>query len=93
MSKLMLFDFVCQQCDHVFEDMVHPHIHEAPCPKCAATASRQISAPRIDRSAIALTPGASPESIAHFDRIHRERKQIEERTYERHGDYGTRPGA
>lgn len=40
-----------------------------------------------------MTKGASPESIAHFDRVHRERKAIEERTFERHGDYGKPAGA
>lgn len=93
MSKLILFDFECQRCFHYFEDMVQPHVHEAPCPKCGYSASRQISPVRIDRSAIAMTKGASPESIAHFDRVHRERKAIEERTFERHGDYGKPAGA
>jgi putative FmdB family regulatory protein len=89
----MLFDFQCQNCNLLFEELVKSSKKKAPCPKCQATAIRQISTPRIDRSAIALTKGASPESIAHFDRIHRERKAIEERTHAEHGDYGKSAGA
>lgn len=91
MSKLMMFDFACEH-GHSFEDLVPPSVVEVPC-VCGATASRLISPVRIDRSAIALTKGASPESIAHFDRIHRERKAIEEKRYERNGDYGSASGA
>jgi putative FmdB family regulatory protein len=92
-SKLILFDFTCSACDLTFEDLVKPSKRSAPCPKCKAPAKRQISTPRIDRSAIALTNGASPESIAHFDRLHRERRAIEDRKYAEHGDYGSAAGA
>lgn len=91
--KLFMLDFECQRCAHAFEDLLPHDTRETACPKCGYTATRQISPVRIDRSAIALTKGASPESIAHFDRIHRERKAKEERALERHGDYGTTAGA
>lgn len=91
MSKLILFDFECPE-HGLFEDMVTPGIHQAPCPKCGAPSVRQISAVRIDRTSIALSGNASPESVAHFDRIHREQRAKEERAYREHGDYGTAPG-
>lgn len=91
MSKLILFDFDCPQ-HGLFEDMVYPGEFQAPCPKCGAPSPRQIAAPRIDRTAIALSGNASPESIAHFDRIHRSQRAKEERAYREHGDYGTAPG-
>ena len=89
MAKLMMYDFRCRTCQHVFEDLVQPTVWTLPCVRCEQTADRLISPVRIDRTAIALTAGASPESIAHFDRIHREKKQIEDRCYERNGDYGS----
>ncbi len=92
MSKLMLFDFECAA-GHTFEDMVDASIRSTTCPKCGALASRLISPVRIDRTSIALTKGASPESIAHFDRVHRERKAIEEKRYAEHGDYGHGAGS
>lgn len=88
----MMFDFVCPY-GHEFEELVPPHLYYFMCPTCGTLAERQISPVRIDRSAIALTKGASPESIAHFDRIHRQRKAIEDRAYERHGDYGKAAGS
>jgi putative FmdB family regulatory protein len=87
----MMFDFVCQ-CGNEFEELAERDSYVS-CPDCGAKASRVISPVRIDRSAIALTKGASPESIAHFDRVHRERKAIEEKRHAEHGDYGKSAGA
>jgi putative FmdB family regulatory protein len=92
-SKLMMFDFVCPECALKFEDLVNPAMRETECPECKATATRILSKVRIDRTRIAVTNGASPESIAHFDRIHRQRKAIEERKMQDHGDYGPAAGA
>jgi putative FmdB family regulatory protein len=89
----MLFDFRCPDCNSVFEDLVKPDIRSAQCPECGATAARMVSTPRIDRTRIALTNGASPESIAHFDRIHRERAAYENRMKAEHGDYGKMAGS
>jgi hypothetical protein len=41
---------------------------------------------------MALGTGATPTSVDYFDRIHRERKVIEERNERNHGDYGTEAG-
>lgn len=92
MSKLMIFDFLCEHCKTQFEDMVKPDEHQALCPDCHQTAMRIISPVRLDRSAIALTAGASPESIAHFDRIHQQKRKIEEKSYAEHGSYSSESG-
>lgn len=92
MSKLILFDFDCPT-HGLFEELVYPHVHEAPCPRCQTNARRQISPVRIDKLSLALTSNPSPESLAYFDKVHRERKAIEDRAYERHGDYGHAAGA
>jgi hypothetical protein len=85
-------DFHCTECGTTNEEFVDHTVEEVPC-ECGSTARRILTAVRIDRSAIALTLGASPESIAHFDRLHQQRKTIEERTFKEHGDYGKAPGS
>ncbi len=92
MSKLMMFEFSCPHCGQ-FEDLVKPDIRQAPCPRCKAPAERIISPVRIDRYAMALGVGATPTAIEHFDRIHRERRAIEDRAFERNGDYGVQAGS
>lgn len=42
---------------------------------------------------MAMQDGATPTAIDHFERVHRERKAIEERSYREHGDYGTHAGS
>jgi len=87
----MFFDFECPNCGQKAEALVHSY-DTIEC-YCGTQMQKQISAVRIDRSAIALTASASPESVAHFDRIHRQRKAIEERTKAEHGDYGKAAGS
>lgn len=93
MSKLTFFDFHCPYCELVFEDLVKPDIRQAQCPKCQSNAVRIVSPVKIDRLRIALTEGASPESLAYFDRVHKEQAAKEAKTHAEHGDYGPRPGA
>ncbi len=91
MSKLMMFDFECPVHGY-FEELVKPDIRQIPCPQCSAPASRQISPVKIDKIGMALQDGASPTSIDYFERIHRQRKRIENAKFEAHGDYGTHAG-
>jgi len=91
MSK-KLYDFECPL-GHRFEALVEYDEREIFCECEAALATRVFPAPRIDRSHIALSASASPESIAHFDRVHRERKAIEEKSMREHGDYGKAAGS
>jgi len=86
-----MFDFECPV-HGMFEDLVKPDIHQAPCPHCSAPALRQISPVKIDKIGMALQDGASPTSIDYFEHIHRQRKKIENAKYEAHGDYGTHAG-
>jgi hypothetical protein len=85
-------DFHCSVCGTTTEHFIDHRIDETAC-DCGSTAQRILSAVRIDRSAIALTAGASPESIAHFDRLHQQQKTREEKTFKQHGDYGKAPGS
>lgn len=89
--KLLMFDFLCPS-DGAFEELVKSDVKQIPCPKCGVNAVRQISPVRIDKYAMSLQDGASPTSVDYFDRIHRERKAIEERCEREHGDYGPAAG-
>lgn len=93
MSKLILFDFKCTKCEHIFEELTAPGDYWCKCPKCGSNAQRQLSTPTIDYKAFALSSGATATSIDKFDRVHRQRKAIEQRNWENHGDYGKAPGS
>lgn len=91
---LMFYDFHCTACDLTFEEFTNTTEHSVECPECKATAQRILSAVRIDKSRIACSgDSASPESIRHFDRVHKQRKAIEDRTFKEHGDYGKAAGS
>lgn len=92
MSKLILFDFECPS-GHRHEALVKTSKKSVKCPVCGNPAKRQISAPRIDKSGMALMEGATPTSIDHFERLHRQQKAIEEKRERDHGDYGVQPGS
>jgi hypothetical protein len=89
--KLIMFDWLCPVHGE-FEELAKSDTKSLPCPQCSRTSNRQISAVRIDKSAMAFQEGASPTAIDHFERVHRERRAIEERTYKEHGDYGNHAG-
>lgn len=48
MSKLMLFDFECKSCGHVFEELVQPTERSAACPSCEGSGVRLISKGHLD---------------------------------------------
>jgi putative FmdB family regulatory protein len=93
MSKLLLFDFSCTKCGLVFEELAKPANYWSKCPDCEANARREISPVRIDHSRMAISESASPGSIDYFDRVHQQRKVIEEKSMQNHGDYGKAAGS
>jgi putative FmdB family regulatory protein len=44
---MIMRDFVCPKCTHVFEDLVGAADTTTPCPMCGTAALRQVSSPRI----------------------------------------------
>jgi putative FmdB family regulatory protein len=90
--KLLLFDFRCTKCGTVFEELAKPVDYWSKCPKCTANARREISPVRINHSAMAGSASASPGTIDHFDRVHKQRKAIETKRFADHGDYGKPAG-
>jgi putative FmdB family regulatory protein len=92
MSKLILFQFGCLACGNSFEELTKPADYWSKCPKCGANARREITPVRIDKTRMACTAGATETSIKHFDRVHKQRKAIEEKSFRDHGDYGKPAG-
>lgn len=91
MSKLMMFDFECQG-GHRFEELVSSSTRKIACSYCGDPAYRQISPVRLDYTSMAMTDGMET-AACRFDRSHRERRAIEERNYNNHGDYGKPSGS
>lgn len=92
MSKLILYDFQCPQCG-TFEELAKSDIHSVPCPQCKSPSQRLISPVRIGLLAMATSDSASPESINYFEKVHRQRRAIEEKSLREHGDYGNMAGS
>jgi putative FmdB family regulatory protein len=93
MSKLIMFDFECEMCGKRFEDLVPATWPAQNCPACGFQAKKLISPVRINKLDMAMSGSASPESVNYFDKVHRERKAIEDKKYHEHGDYGSAAGA
>lgn len=84
--KMLLDDFECRHCSHVFEELAARDEPESvKCPKCGtAGATRLIACPRIDPRL-----GVDPAFSTMGDKWVRKRtqqKKIEERRKRDHGD-------
>jgi putative FmdB family regulatory protein len=90
--KLIMFDFLCTACDATFEELVQPEIRTTACLKCGAESKRLISPVHLDRLGMAMQEGM-PGAVSYFEKVHRDRKAIEERTEANHGDYGKAAGS
>lgn len=67
--------------------------HDQQC-ECGRTATQVIrTAPQPHWTSLAMGSSASPEAIAKFDKMHREKRAKEDATYREHGDYGKTPGS
>lgn len=53
----MIFDFECEKCAKVFEELVESEITALPCVACKGNSARLIAAPRIDWLRMGLDPG------------------------------------
>lgn len=82
--KLILFDFRCQQCSSVFDDLVKPDVFEAPCPECGGNGTRLVSKPRIDPR-MGLDPDGFPTMGDKWAQVRAQRKKVEERREREHG--------
>lgn len=58
MSKLILFDFVCDSCGHQFEELVQPEVYlNVECPTCISGNSHRLpSAGKINYRVMGVDP-------------------------------------
>lgn len=83
-----LYDFRCDECDHVFDALVAVGSKNLECTNCGLITARRVwlSAPKLDWSGMAMGPNAGPEFIDRFERSHVERRKKEEAHKAKHGD-------
>lgn len=90
---MILHDFECQSCGVVTEHLVSSSVYEIDCIYCLGTTKRVIlQAAKPHWSSLAMGDSASPEAIDRFERLHKQQKAKEEKTYAEHGDYGPASG-
>jgi NAD-dependent SIR2 family protein deacetylase len=94
MAKLV-FDYSCPSCPHqILNNLVDSDAKDdVVCPRCGDTMQRLPPSPKLDWASLAQGDSASPEAIAHFDRVHRQRAAKEAQAKTDHGDYGRAAGA
>jgi len=51
------FDFECEKCAKVFEEMIADDSHALPCPSCGGNGVRLISTPTLNWRAMGIDPG------------------------------------
>lgn len=88
-----LHDFECTKCGATREHFVYGNTAEVECMNCGAIAKRVFLTPAKPHwAALAQGNSASPEAIARFERVHKQQKAKEDKSYSDHGDYGPAPG-
>lgn len=88
-----LHDFECNKCGVVAEHFVYGN-DPVYCVACGSPTHKvYLVVAKPHWAALAQGDSASPEAIARFDRVHRQQRDKEDKSYAEHGDYGPRPGA
>jgi len=88
---MLLFDFECKHCDHVFENWdTSDRTASYPCPECGTPgATRRVSTPRFDYAGMVTSGSGSTDglstSIDKWAKARKEKIKIEKRNMERHG--------
>jgi putative FmdB family regulatory protein len=83
MSKYMVFEFYCDNCENMFDGFVKPDKHQLACPECKGMAHRVISSPRLDPK-MGVDPAFSTMADR-WDKTHRQGRKVDEKRAEEHG--------
>jgi len=90
---MILHDYRCESCGVVQERFVKAEEVVVGC-DCGGIATRVIlTAPQPDWAGLAMGDSASPEAIDRFERVHKQQRDKEAKTFKEHGDYGPAPGS
>lgn len=94
MSKLIIYEFVCRDCGHKFEEMVKPEDAAPHCPHCQSENTfRACSQGHLDpRMGI---DGSMPTMADKWAKRRKDQMRYEKSQQDNHGpgEYGHRPGA
>jgi len=91
---MIIHDFRCNECGAAEEHYVKSDVATETCSECGGTSSRVIlQAAKPHWSSLAQGRSASPEAIDKFEKMHKQQKAKEDKSYAEHGDYGPAPGA
>lgn len=90
---MILHDFRCEDCGLETEHLIPREQKIEVCPDCNGISHRVILvAAKPDWAGLAQGENASPEAISRFERVHKQQKAKEDKSYAEHGDYGPAPG-
>lgn len=78
MSKLILFDFVCEDCDNTTEDLVDPKVNVIKCPVCSGQSKRLPSAGKIAYRLMGVDP-SFPTAGDKWGRMQEQKARAEKR--------------
>lgn len=89
------YNFTCPACGH--KDDIFCKVSERQdqtCGECGEPTNQVVrTPPQPHWTSLAMGENASPEAIKMFNKMRREQKAKEEKTFREHGDYGKAPGA
>jgi hypothetical protein len=91
---MILHDFRCTECSEVEEHYCRAGEQASVCDACGGVSQKILrSLAKPHWSSLAQGDSASPEAISRFERMHKQQKAKEDKSYAEHGDYGAAPGA
>ena len=90
----LMHDFRCTQCGTTHEHFLQGgNVDFVNCPDCDGQAKKVFLVPsKPDWLGLAQGNSVSPEAQLKFERMHRQQKAKETKSYYEHGDYGPQPG-
>jgi putative FmdB family regulatory protein len=78
LSKLILFDFQCEECDNKFEELVNASFYYCRCPLCSGLAKRLPSAGHINYRAMGVDSDF-PTAGEKWNRMQEQKARLEKK--------------
>lgn len=89
------YEYKCPNCGH--EDDIWTTVSKRKdqvCSECGNATTQVVRTPAQPHwTSLAMGESASPEAVKKFEKMRREQRQKEEKSYSNHGDYGKSPGS
>lgn len=85
MSKLIMYEWQCEHCEHQFDELEHSNVFSVECHKCGKQSKRLISTPRLDWRNMGLDAAGCPTAAARWAKAHEQAKKVDEKRAKDHG--------